>query len=166
MPPKSKKKKSKTSKSTIKETSKSSSFKVKPANDLDAQAEVLQREWKLSSQRDALETQIKDKINLQAGIFLDNALCLGLGSLEHSHLTPLPGWPTSKLEGDNSENEANLSWEEELEIRYRPVGLGKERNRTLYQLLVFETAIECLRRQPNSSLHPLWHHLYHIWRLC
>jgi len=154
MPPKSKKKKSKTSKSTIKEACKSSPFKVKPAHDLDAQAEVLQREWKFCSQRDALETQIKKKINLQAGIFLDNALCLGFGSLEQSPLTLLPGWPANKLERDDFENEAELSWDEELETRYRPVGRGKERNMTLYQLLVFETAIECLRRQPNPSLHP------------
>lgn len=157
-PPKSKKKKSKSSKSTLKGKSaakEASLPRSKPLNDLRKQAEELCEEWEASSQRKALLEQINAKICSRESIFIDNALCLGLGSLEESNLTPLPGWTSSNIEDDTTDYQ-NLSWSsQEDTMRFKPVAKGRKRNWSLYQLLVFETAISCLRRPLSFPTHVL-----------
>ncbi|KAH8586204.1 hypothetical protein B0O99DRAFT_695709 [Bisporella sp. PMI_857] len=143
-PPKSKKKKSKTSKSSAKEAAR---HHPRVVHDLDDQVFQLFREWEASFQRKALVQQVEDEINTQKDIFLDNVVCLGLGSLETATMQPLPGWAKRTRTANHNiiQNEAYTAVLQDSEDRFKPVGRGKDRNRGLYQLLVLETVINCLR---------------------
>lgn len=150
-PPKSKKKKSKTSRSTTKEVStlrpKTSTLRPKTLRDLNEQAEELCTDWEVSPQREVLIEQIRERISSQPTIYINNALCLGLGSLEESKFQHLPGWTrvTRRMKDSASHSENTLQPSEEDMRRFKPVAKGEKRNRSLYQLLVFETVIKCLR---------------------
>ena len=80
-PPKSKKKKNKSSKSTAKEVARASG--PNSLEHLELQAFQLSNEWEASPQRKALTRQIREQVSPQKSILLNNAMCLGLGSLEN-----------------------------------------------------------------------------------
>lgn len=159
-PPKSKKKKSKFSKSTAKENKSSKStakevsiLRPKAVRDLNEQAEELSKEWEASAQREVLVEQIRERISSQRSISINNALCLGLGSLEKSRVQGLPGWTrgTTKMKNSASRDQNPLLLSQEDMKRFKPVANGEKYNKSLYQLLVFETTINCLRRLPPSQ---------------
>lgn len=142
-PPKPSKKKSKSSKSTAKEASRLSNV----GRDLDGQMFQLSREWETSSQRKALVQQIQDEIIPRENIVLENAICLGLGSLEKAAMGSLPGWSntTSIIDRDEVLDKSLGPLLDDNLPRFRPVGKGQRRNFGLHQLLVFETVMTCLR---------------------
>jgi len=113
---------------------------IRIPHDLVEQAEGLSKEWEASAQRKDLVDTIKDLIILENSIIIDNALCLGLGSMELSELRPLPSWEGVLRIGDDEE----VVEGQEVK-KLQPVGKGRERNNSLYQLLIFETALMSLR---------------------
>jgi hypothetical protein len=102
------------------------------SHDIYAQADALSKEWEVSQQKQHLEQQIHTLLS-EDSIVVDNALCLGIGSLERAHMGPLPG---GSLDPD--------SWDAEY---FPSVGSGRQRNEGLYQLLVFETVLSCLQEK-------------------
>lgn len=149
-PPKSKKKKNKSSKSTAKEVARASG--PNSLEHLELQAFQLSNEWEASPQRKALTRQIREQVNPQKSILLNNAMCLGLGSLETARLQPLPGC-TSGLnivnQGLSADGDCTSVSNSQI---MKPVAKGKPRNPSLYQLLVFETVVACLREFKISYL--------------
>jgi hypothetical protein len=145
MPPKANKKKGKSSKPDATEVGPA----LVPPHDLEDQFQKLSMEWEISPQKEHLVGQVRHTILSQDHISIDNALCLGLGSMEMAQLKPLPGWPkvshTFKDDISLDWQDATLSgeWDEKA---FGPVAKGRKRNNSLYQLLVFETALSCLRR--------------------
>ena len=102
---------------------------------------------------------IKQEVLPNERIEVQSALCLGLGSIENAKLDPLPGY-TDKSE-DTGSSSVPVSWEDEdsSDGNYKnegiePVGQGHPRNHPLYQLIVFETVLECLRIDTSLSTCP------------
>jgi hypothetical protein len=102
------------------------------SHDIYAQADALSKEWEVSQQKKHLEQQIHTLLS-EDNIVVNNALCLSIGSLEHANMGPLPG---GCLDPD--------SWDA---VYFPSVGSGRQRNEGLYQLLVFETVLSCLREK-------------------
>lgn len=127
-----------------------------PPHDLDAQAEELAKEWEASPQNEDLAKQVREVILSKDAIFVDEALCLGLGSMEMAELEPLSGRSktTPKVKGKTTVNK--LHWTElDKADSLTPVASGQNRNKNLYQLLIFETALSCLRKTPSPWGSPL-----------
>ena len=110
----------------------------------------LSREWEISAQRKALIEQIKQKLLPNDSVEVKSAICLGLGNIENAQLCPLPSH-VDKPETTRS-NSVPVSWEDEYPSddddeseSMEPVGHGRPRNYPLYQLIVFETVLDCLR---------------------
>lgn len=145
MPPRANKKKGKSSKPDATEVGSA----VVPSHDLEDQFHELSKEWEVSPQNEHLASQVRHTLLSQEHISIDNALCLGLGSMEMAQLKPLPGWPkvshTFRDQIPLEWQDATLSdeWDEK---GFGPVAKGRKRNNSLYQLMVFETALSCLRR--------------------
>jgi hypothetical protein len=102
------------------------------SHDIDAQLDGLSKEWEVSQQKEHLEQQVQTLLS-EDSIVVDSALCLGMGSLERADLRPLP---SCTLDPD--------SWDS---VSFCPVASGRQRNGGLYQLLVFETVLTCLREK-------------------
>jgi hypothetical protein len=115
MPPKANKKKKKIDRLAAQSTSDGSPKTTLPVVDLDRALKRRNAEWEASPHKNALIRQIRDEILSQDRISVDNALCLGLGTMNATK-------PYSNSEA------------------------------SLYQLLVFETTLECLRMNLASSL--------------
>lgn len=113
--------------------------------DLDRQFEQLSREWEPSPQRQDLIRQIREKIIPNERIVVDSAICLGLGSLEEPNINaPLPAYGTRDWE---DESRIPDHWEDDIDpVVLEPIGNGEHRNWGLYQFIVFETVLECLRK--------------------
>jgi hypothetical protein len=83
---------------------------------LNHQCSEVSAEWHVSSKKKDLVKAIEKRILTQSSLFLDSALCLGLGSLDGEY------WELEEMAG---------------ELHTRP--------RIFLQLLVFETIVNCLR---------------------
>lgn len=117
MPPKANKKKKKSNRIVAQSTS-GRSLKTPPTATMRRRDGALKRrnaEWEASPLKNALIQQIRDDILSQEHISIDNALCLGLGTMDATR--------------PHSNSEASL-----------------------YQLLVFETTLECLSMKISSSI--------------
>lgn len=111
-------------------------------------------EWEASSQRKALLNVIQTKLLTLKTMHIESALCLGLGSLEHAKLFPRLKWPTPQADTQVNDTDIPESWEgdtsdKEPDIESCPSDSIKKtfRNQSLYQLVVFETTLECLREK-------------------
>jgi len=122
-------------------------LKKKPAKlssaltELNTQLIDLSYDWDNSKQERRLIEQLKH-ILLNETIFLDSALCLGLGSLEKAKLHPLLG----RVNGAKREEwwcESPYGYGNES---FEPIAKGRPRSAPLYQLLVFESVLEILRK--------------------
>lgn len=125
---------------------------VPPPHDLDTQAAELAKEWDGSPQKEDLVKQVREIILSHASVFVDEALCLGLGSMEMAKLGPLPGRTetTFRAKGETSVEKPRWTKPSKAEeSSFAPVALGCNRNKNLYQLLIFETALSCLRTRPS-----------------
>jgi hypothetical protein len=146
-PPKSKKKKNKSSKSTAEEVARANG----PNNreHLELQAFHFSNEWEVSPQRKALTRQIREQVSPQKSVLLNNAMCLGLGSLETAQLQPRPGCTNGlNIVNQGLSVDGDCTSVKESQIM-KPVAKGKA------QLLVFETVVACLREFKISYL-SLW----------
>ncbi len=117
-------------------------------NALNKEYDKLSMEWEFSPQREHLILTIKNTILAQKSIKLDSALCLGLGPIDAGRRDSLPGgnpWiPLSSCFTRNDEGQ-EFEPDEGFPVSFRPIGKGRRRNATLYQLLVFETVLRYLR---------------------
>lgn len=75
--------------------------------------------WDTSTAKKDLIVAMEEKVLTQGSMFLDSALCLGLGTLEGDCMNP----------GDE-------------------IYIEMERRNRICQLLVFETVLGCLRKMP------------------
>lgn len=106
--------------------------------------------WHGSLQKQALLTTMRRELLKFRTIRIDTAVCLGLGSMDHAK--PTLEVELSATEIDNSEG--CYSWEDEVPLDHEPdieVNTGHNKlsttflNRSLYQLIIFETVVECLK---------------------
>lgn len=133
MPPKKKKNRIKTTVTKI-------------PHDIDAQVEILSKAWDTSTQKEQLVNQTRNLLLSQKCISIDNALCLGLGSMEMAELETgrkrltrgqQPAQENTAVNPTQSPNTNTI-------VEASTEGL-KDWNVNLYQLLVFETVLACLR---------------------
>lgn len=92
------------------------------SHDIYAQTDELSKEWDVSQEKERLERQIRTLLLEEENIAVENALCLGLGSLEGADMSSIP------FQG------SRRKW-----------------NKSVHQLLVFETVLSCLRMCCLSS---------------
>lgn len=129
----------------------------------------LEREWLSSSQRASLLELVRNRLLPNQRIDIDSALCLGLGSLrdrprkrlrslcsikrniDHRLSLPSYGYETSSVfeDGDEDRDRAESTKDGEGSTTF----IGDLRNMSLYQLLLYETVLECLRTSILLSLH-------------
>jgi hypothetical protein len=97
-----------------------------------------------SVQKEQFVSEIKHSILSQDRISIDNALCLGLGSMEMAELEAGRKWltPAQPVE-EYTALDATRSPNPSTRARASVKG-AKDWNINLYQLLVFETALACL----------------------
>ena len=121
----------------------------------------LEREWLDSPQRKSLVQLLEEHFLSRQDIEIENALCLGLGSfskrevaaakLAGNAMTPPPPdrndciSPPSENKGDDKVREGVGESHGALTAVRRRGSLGS--NSSLYQLLLFETALACLRTE-------------------
>jgi hypothetical protein len=125
----------------------------KTLQDLDREAKELSQEWKISPQKRSLDEQVRHLLLTQRNISIDNALCLGLGSIEMAPHWSLPGRTKANQRVKDS---MPVDWQDSIDpddapSTFPPVADGRKRNISLYQLLVFETVLSCLRMSPKVS---------------
>lgn len=121
----------------------------KSLEELDEEAEELSRQWETSREKACLVEQVKGVLLSQKSICIDNALCLGLGSIQVA--TPKLVLPEG-FELASSEDQDLLQLEEDRETS-PPVPKWQDQNKSLYQLLIFETALSCLRKSRECHLY-------------
>ena len=145
---------------------------------LDTTIAELEREWLPSARRKSLVRLIKKYILPNPRIEIDSALCLGLGRFRKGFFRRLRFLCGSHSDGDDEENvEKRLRiWDCEFDTSFEDEGEGQgegddstdhEMNRdkpltrdagapnsSLYQLLLFETVLECLRTSQFPSYIP------------
>ena len=129
----------------------------KTKNNLDHQFAELFDEWESSKQREALIDLIKRKIIPNERIQIQSALCLGLGSIENAKRERLPSGAAKPIDGPRASNATVLQhWEpfadDDRCKLTKPICHGRPQNPSLYQLIVFETILDCLRMCQVSEL--------------
>ncbi|MCJ1409789.1 hypothetical protein MMC19_003872 [Ptychographa xylographoides] len=125
----------------------------------------LEHEWSTSLQRKFLIRLVQKYVIPNHRITIDSALCLGLGSFSNRSLEPLlfprrlvGGYDEERKPSDNeyytsssgneSEREVVVSKSHRQEADNSSTSMasnGGLRNISLYQLMLFETVLECLR---------------------
>lgn len=100
-------------------------------------------EWETSLHEEDLVKTIREKIFPQ-DIFIDSALCLGLGRIGEARNRSLPG----KLNLSFLQR-SKMTWEDQCDAEQKNLDLiaRGERNWGLYQLIVFETVLHTLREK-------------------
>jgi hypothetical protein len=103
--------------------------------------EEQKKEWETLLHKKELAKTIKEKV-LPQNITINSALCLGLGFIELGRKTALPG----KIDFDNLIR-AKIPREDQFDAEQKELKLVAKghRNWGLYQLIVFETVLQCLR---------------------
>lgn len=116
-------------------------------NSLAKEYEELTKEWDLSLHKHELIRTIREKIFPQ-NITIDSALCLGHDFIEHGLKTALPG----KIRKDTLIR-AKIPWEDQCgaEEGKLKCGVNGFHNWGLYQLIVFETVLQYLRKPPSPA---------------
>lgn len=116
----------------------------------------LEKEWLPSARRASLVKLIEKYILPNPRIKIDSALCLGLGRSRKGFFQRLRFLYASSSDENDEETAENLKiWDCEYNTLFEDESEGEGnisrdrilivQNRPLYQLLLFETVLECLR---------------------